>query len=334
MLKKLLSVLMLAVTMLSLGSAFPFEASAADNGLPALSPDCVLAMQGSDQLKEAIAGSKGLVDAAQPDATYTLDVESYVEIPIGSSHKIKYNVSPSGSTVTWKSSNTSIATVNSSGLITAKKPFNTTITGTVGGSVSDTCEVFVEFIDVMDSEQFYFFPVYWAADVGVTSGYTDSSGKLTGKFGPNDKCTRGQIVTFLYRMLANQYYPSDAPTFKDVKKTDYFYDAVRFMAYRGVTTGYSGTNKFGPNDKCTRAQVVTFMYRLWKDTYPADANKLAAVKDFKDVKKGTYYYDAVRWAVAHGVTTGYSGTNKFGPDDVCTRAQVVTFLYRFVEDVT
>ena len=100
MLKKLLSVLMLAVTMLSLGSAFPFEASAADNGLPALSPDCVLAMQGSDQLKEAIAGSKGLVDAAQPDATYTLDVESYVEIPIGSSHKIKYNVSPSGSTVT------------------------------------------------------------------------------------------------------------------------------------------------------------------------------------------------------------------------------------------
>ncbi len=109
--------------------------------------------------------------------------------------------------------------------------------------------------------------------MGITNGYTDSSGKPTGKFGPNNKCTRAQIVTFLYRMACNLWgdsgeYNSDLDgSFIDVKKGEYYYNAVMWAVTHEVTTGYTDSNnnpngKFGPNDKCTRGQVLTFMYRL------------------------------------------------------------------------
>ena len=118
-----------------------------------------------------------------------------------------------------------------------------------------------KFKDVKENDYFYK-AVIWAAKNGITSGYTDKNGKPTGKFGPNDPCTRGQVVTFLYRAAGSpSVSASGAPIFSDVKKTDYFYNAVIWAAKKGITSGYSGTNKFGPNDKCTRGQVVTFLYR-------------------------------------------------------------------------
>lgn len=118
-----------------------------------------------------------------------------------------------------------------------------------------------KFKDVKKSDYFYK-AVCWAALNGVTSGYTDSKGKPTGKFGPNDPCTRGQVVTFLYRAAGSpSVNTSKAPKFSDVKKNDYFYKAVCWAALNKITSGYSGTSKFGPNDPCERCQVVTFLYR-------------------------------------------------------------------------
>ncbi len=190
------------------------------------------------------------------------------------------------------------------------------------------------FTDVIDTTVYYFMPVYNAVSWGVTSGYTDSHNQPTGKFGPEDTCTRGQIATFLYRAYRYKFTPdtSGVSGFKDVKSTAYYADAVKWAVALGVTGGYTDKNGkptgyFGPEDGCTRAQVVTFLYRLLRKEIPADTS---SVSDFKDVKKGAYYYDAVKWAVAAGITTGYSGTGKFGPDDICTRAQVVTFIARAV----
>ena len=131
----------------------------------------------------------------------------------------------------------------------------------------DFFELYTDFIDVMDENAYYYEPVYWAINVGITNGYTDSSGKPTGYFDPNDTCTRAQVVTFLWRAFDQPELSSDAPTFKDVKKGEDYYKAVRWAAEVGITGGYTDssgkpTGKFGPNDKCTRGQVLTFMYRL------------------------------------------------------------------------
>ena len=131
--------------------------------------------------------------------------------------------------------------------------------------------------------------------------------------------------------------PTAATTFKDVKKNMYYYKAVTWAASKGITTGYMASNgkpsgKFGPNDYCTRAQIVTFLYRY----AGSPAVTPTAATTFKDVKKGIYYYNAVTWAAQSGITTGYSDntgapSGVFGSDDTCTRGQAVTFLYRYIE---
>ena len=107
---------------------------------------------------------------------------------------------------------------------------------------------------------------------------------------------------------------------------DYYYEAVRWAAAYGITTGYTGTDKFGPDDPCTRAQIVTFLYRFNQvvDWFPDET----AENTFSDVKDGQFYTEPVLWAVNYGITTGYTGTDLFGTNDICTRGQVVTFIYR------
>ena len=160
---------------------------------------------------------------------------------------------------------------------------------------------------------YYYDAVQWAAANGVTAGTDDTH------FSPNRPCTRAQVVTFLWRAAGCPKAEGKTP-FTDVAADTYYSDAVTWAYEQGITGGTSATT-FSPNTAVTRAQVVTFLYRYEK---PAAGT---AVNPFADVQKNAYYYDAVQWAYADGVTDGTDETH-FSPNTVCTRGQIVTFLYR------
>lgn len=154
--------------------------------------------------------------------------------------------------------------------------------------------------------------VKWAVDKDVTNGLTDTM------FGPYESCTRTQIVTFLWR-AAGSPEPKTASSFTDVPASAYYAKAVAWAIENGITNGMTETT-FAPNATCTRGQSVTFLYRALKGTASGSAN-------FTDVKSDTFYADAINWAVANNVTNGTSNTT-FSPNADCTRAEIVTFLYR------
>lgn len=175
------------------------------------------------------------------------------------------------------------------------------------------------FRDVTEND-YFFYPVVWAAENKIAEGYGN-----TGKFEPHMICSRANVVTFLWRQAGSPKAPVDSEIFfTDVTKEDYFYDAVVWAVTEGITTGYGNTKTFCPNEPCTRANVVTFLWRA--NESPKAAEGTAA--SFDDVDKNDYFYDAVMWAVSEGVTEGYGNSNRFMPDEECTRAQTVTFLYR------
>ena len=171
------------------------------------------------------------------------------------------------------------------------------------------------FYDVADTDYFSA-AVAWALNAGVTGGLGE------GRFGPAELCTRAQAVTFLWRAAGSPVPVSDWIPFSDVPPDAWYADAVRW-AYAGAVTGGVNQTEFGPDQSCTRAQIVTFLYRAFGE-------KLSANLPYDDVNEWDYYFDAVRWAYAAGVTAG-SGATTFSPDKICTRAQIVTFLYRALE---
>ena len=154
--------------------------------------------------------------------------------------------------------------------------------------------------------------VKWAVDKGITNGLSDTM------FGPYASCTRAQIVTFLWR-AAGSPEPKTASSFTDVPVSAYYAKAVAWAVENGITNGMTETT-FAPNATCTRGQSVTFLYRALKGTASGSAN-------FTDVKSDAFYADAINWAVANNVTNGTSNTT-FSPNADCTRAEIVTFLYR------
>ncbi len=159
---------------------------------------------------------------------------------------------------------------------------------------------------------YYYEAVKWAQEKGITGGIGN------GLFGPNQPCTRGQIVTFLWR-AAGSPVVNYAMNMTDVAEDAYYGEAVRWALSEGITTG-TGDGKFSPDATCTRAQSVTFLFRA--------IGKLVDNKaEFSDVLTDSYYANAVAWAVENGVTNGI-GDGLFGPDNSCTRAQIVTFLWR------
>lgn len=167
------------------------------------------------------------------------------------------------------------------------------------------------FTDVA-TDAYYYDAVKWAVEKGVTNGVSETL------FGPDQACTRAQIVTFLWR-AAGSPEPKSGSSFADVAADAYYAKAVAWAVENGITKGTSETT-FHPDETCTRAQSVTFLYRA--------LGKLAAAQaGFTDVAADSYYADAVNWAAENGVTKGISET-LFGPDGSCTRAQIVTFLYR------
>ena len=174
-----------------------------------------------------------------------------------------------------------------------------------------TPEETVKFADVSISV-YYYDAVKWAVDKDVTNGLTDTM------FGPYESCTRTQIVTFLWR-AAGSPEPRTASSFTDVPASAYYAKAVAWAVENGITNGMTETT-FAPNATCTRGQSVTFLYRALKGTASGSAN-------FTDVKPDAFYADAINWAVANNVTNGTSNTT-FSPNADCTRAEIVTFLYR------
>ena len=169
----------------------------------------------------------------------------------------------------------------------------------------------LDFADVSTSA-YYYEAVKWAQEKGITGGIGN------GLFGPNQPCTRAQIVTFLWR-AAGSPEPKTMSSFADVSMDAYYAKAVAWAVENGITTG-TGDGKFSPDATCTRAQSVTFLFRA--------IGKLVDSKaEFSDVLTDSYYANAVAWAVENGVTNGI-GDGLFGPDNSCTRAQIVTFLYR------
>ena len=172
----------------------------------------------------------------------------------------------------------------------------------------------IETLDFADvpTDAYYYEAVKWAQEKGITGGIGN------GLFGPNQPCTRAQIVTFLWR-AAGSPEPKTMSSFADVSMDAYYAKAVAWAVENGITTG-TGDGKFSPDATCTRAQSVTFLFRA--------IGKLVDSKaEFSDVLADSYYANAVDWAVENGVTNGI-GDGLFGPDNSCTRAQIVTFLYR------
>ena len=155
--------------------------------------------------------------------------------------------------------------------------------------------------------------VQWAVANGITNG-TDAT-----HFSPNAGCTRGQVVTFLWRAAGEPTVGGNVG-FVDVAPGSYCYEAVKWAVANGITKGTDATH-FSPNETCTRGQVVTFLYRA--EGEPAVGGNVG----FVDVAAGSYCYNAVQWAVANGITKG-TDTTHFSPSATCTRGQVVTFLYR------
>ena len=181
-------------------------------------------------------------------------------------------------------------------------------------AVTRTLDYVKPFTDTLTG-LYYSDAVRWAVENGITTGTSSTT------FSPGDSCTRAQAITFLWR--ANGCPSASAGTvnpFTDVPAGQYYTEAVLWAVDKGITAGTSSTT-FSPNNTCTRGQIVTF---LWRALFrPAGG----ASNPFTDVRTGDYFYEPVLWAVQTGVTNGTSSTT-FSPNDICTRGQIVTFLYR------
>lgn len=169
------------------------------------------------------------------------------------------------------------------------------------------------FKDVKEAD-FYYDSVQWAVSQEITKGMSENA------FAPEVTCTRGQVVTFLWRAFGEPEPESEENPFTDVKESAYYYKAVLWAVEQGITKGVSAT-AFDPEAPCTRGHVVTFLHRAMENP------ETEAENPFMDVSTNAYYYNAVLWAVEEEVTKGTS-ENTFSPDAPCTRGQIVTFLYR------
>lgn len=169
-----------------------------------------------------------------------------------------------------------------------------------------------EFKDVA-KDSYYYDAVQWAVEKGITEGTSATT------FSPDASCTRAQMVTFLWRAAGSPTPNSTANPFKDVSSSDYYYSAVLWAVENGITSG-TGAETFSPGGTVTRGQTVTFLYR-------AAGSPAVSGGSFSDVAANAYYAKAVAWANENGITSG-TGNGKFGPKADCTRAQIVTLLYR------
>ena len=223
-----------------------------------------------------------------PDKGYVLDTLTVLD---GKDKEIKLTEKNGKYTFTMPASKVTVAAMFKAEQSTGKNPF----TDVPAGS-------------------YYEDAVIWAVDKGITTGTSATT------FNPNGICTRAQAVTFLWRAAGSPAAKSSAMPFADVKAGSYYETAVLWAVENGITKGTSDT-MFSPDATCTRAQIVTFLWRSQKSPAAGTANP------FADVKSTAYYADAVLWAVKEDITKGTTNTT-FSPNADCTRAQIVTFLWR------
>ena len=171
------------------------------------------------------------------------------------------------------------------------------------------------FKDVNESD-FYYDAVMWALQKGIPKGVDKE------RFEPHSGCTRGEVVTFLWRAMGCPDVKTEKSPFIDVKETDYCFKAVMWAVENKIGSPIS-ERIFAANASCSRAQFVTFLHRAAGS--PAPVNREHA---FVDVKDTDFFYDAVLWAVEQGITSGV-GEGAFGPYTLCNRDQVITFMYRY-----
>ena len=235
----------------------------------------------------------------------------------GKTIKATTKVTPSSAKVTFKSSNSKIATVDQSGNVKGIMAGQVTITATSSSGAKVSSKVQVLYKDVTSSKDFWFTPTNDLTNRGIVKGYDKQT-----RFKPANECTRAQMVTFIWRMQGEPAPKTKTCKFKDVKKSDYFYNACLWGNEKGIVEGYkNGT--FGPKIVCARRHAVTFLWRLAnKPTPKTTKNK------FKDVKSSDYFYKATLWASEKGILAGYSD-NTFRPNGECLRRQMVTFLYKY-----
>lgn len=174
--------------------------------------------------------------------------------------------------------------------------------------------VLINFADVMPDE-YYYEAVLWAVKNGITSGTSVTT------FSPKGTCTRSQIATFLWCAAGSPEPTITECPFTDVKSDSWYYKAVLWAYEKEITAGTSETT-FSPNNACTRGQVAMFLWNAAGRPEPS-----ADAPTFSDITSSDYYCTAVRWAAEEGITVG-TGNNRFSPNKICTRAEIVTFLYR------
>lgn len=217
-----------------------------------------------------------------------------------------------GNTSTGNTSTGGTSTGNTS---TGGKTTGGKTTGGNGGTAVTTPDKTpaVPFTDV-EEKDWYYDALKWAVEKGITNGVTATT------FEPNSGCTRAQMVTFLWRIAGQPAPTNTTHNFGDVEDGAYYQNALLWAVEKGITNGITATT-FEPDTICTRAQMVTFLNRC-VGTTAADAEH-----PFNDVADGAYYDNAVAWAFEKNITKGMTAT-EFAPDEGCTRAQMVTFMYR------
>ena len=244
--------------------------------------------------------------------------ETDAEIATKATLQLTATITPENATdqtVTWTSSNAAIAKVDSTGLVTAKKYGTAVITATTADGASASCEIQTRFYDVNNSSKSYYNAVYWAVDNGIT--------KCTVAFSPEDGVTRGEFVAFLYRMAGSPKVTKYATKFSDVNSSTKFYKEISWAVSNNIIQGFS-SGKFKPEAGVTRAQAAIMLWR-WAGR-PSVSVKTSPFSDVKAANSDTC--KAIIWGNKNGIIKGYSdGT--FRPKNACTRANVVTFLYRY-----
>ncbi|MBO4604425.1 MAG: S-layer homology domain-containing protein, partial [Clostridiales bacterium] len=239
------------------------------------------------------------------------------ELRIRCGNKAETSVAGAGDqTVTWKSSDTGIASVDADGNIVARKAGLVTITATCGSKTA-VRTIRVLYKDLTDTSTFWYTPTYYLTDLGVVKGYDNQT-----KFKAANNCTRAQMVTFIWRLMGCPEPATSKCKFEDVKPKDYFYKACLWGNENHIVEGYKD-DTFRPQTICDRRHAVTFLWRLAGCPEPS-----STVNKFDDVKESDYFYKPTLWASELKILEGY-GDGTFRPDNHCLRRQMTTFLYKY-----